>query len=74
MTPDHASLSQHPAPQRDEVSVLESTFGLLGGPAAWFAQVCVGYALASWPCFPREKHHLLPEPGYAWTSTALLAV
>jgi len=74
MTADHAALSHHPAPHRDQASVFESTFGLLGGPAAWFAQVCVGYALASWPCFPHEKRQLLPEPGYAWTSPTVLTI
>jgi len=74
MTADHASMSHHPAPHRDQVSVFESAFGLLGGPAAWFAQLCAGYAMASWPCFPREEHRVVPEPGYAWTWTAVVAV
>jgi hypothetical protein len=74
MTADHASLSHHPAPHRGQVSAFESAFGLLGGPGAWFAQLCAGYAMASWPCFPREQHRLLPEPGYAWTWTAIVVV
>jgi hypothetical protein len=74
MTADHASLSRHPAAHRDEVSPLESAFGLLGGPGAWFAQLCAGYAMASWPCFPLEEHHLLPQPGYAWTWGAIVVV
>jgi hypothetical protein len=73
MTADHASLSHHPAPHRDQVCAFESAFGLLGGPGAWFAQLCAGYAMASWPCFPQDEHRFLPEPGYAWTWTAIVA-
>jgi hypothetical protein len=74
MTADHASLSQHPAPDRGQVSAFESVFGLLGGPGAWFAQLCAGYSLASWPCFPLEEHRLLPQPGYAWTWGAIVVI
>ena len=74
MTAEPAALTNHPAPHRDPVSAFESVFGLLGGPAAWFAQLCAGYAMASWPCFPREEHHILPEPDYAWTWAAIVAV
>jgi len=74
MTAEPASLTNHPAPRRDQVSAFESVFGLLGGPGAWFAQLCAGYAMASWPCFPHEEHHILPEAGYAWTWAAIVAV
>jgi Na+/melibiose symporter-like transporter len=74
MTAEPASLPNHPAPHRDQVSAFESVFGLLGGPGAWFAQLCAGYAMASWPCFPREEHRILPEAGYAWTWAAIVAV
>jgi hypothetical protein len=30
--------------------------------------------MASWPCFPREEHRILPEAGYAWTWAAIVAV
>jgi hypothetical protein len=74
MTAETASVTNHPAPHRDRVSAFESTFGLLGGPGAWFAQLCAGYAMASWPCFPRDEHRILPEAGYAWTWSAIVAV
>jgi hypothetical protein len=70
----HASLSHHPAPHRGRVSLVESVFGLLGGPGAWFIQLCTGYALASWPCFPMDERRLLPLPNYAWTLQADIAV
>ncbi len=74
MTAESGSLTDHPAPHRDQVSGFESVFGLLGGPGAWFAQLCAGYAMASWPCFPREEHRFLPEAGFAWTWAAIVAV
>jgi hypothetical protein len=49
-------------------------FGLWGGPAAWFLQLCAGYALASWPCFPQDTRRLAPLVGYGWTTSALVAV
>lgn len=45
------TLTHHPAPHRDRVMNIESAFGLLGGPAGWFLQLCAGFALASGPCF-----------------------
>jgi hypothetical protein len=74
MNADNATLSRHPAPHRHRVSAFESAFGLLGGPGAWFVQLCAGYAMASWPCFPRDEHRFLPEPAYAWTWSAIVAV
>jgi hypothetical protein len=73
MNVDHDSLSHHPAPHREQVSILASAFGLLAGPLAWFIQVCAGYAMASWPCFPGEQRNLLPPPGYGWTWSAIIA-
>jgi hypothetical protein len=74
MTADPGSLSHHPAPHRDKVSAFEGAFGLLGGPAAWFVQLCAGYGMASWPCFPLDEHHVLPLSGYAWTWAAIVAI
>jgi hypothetical protein len=74
MTADHASLSHHPAPHRDKVSGIESLFGLLGGPLAWFVQLCAGYIMASWPCFPLEQHRIVPQSGYTWTGEAIVVV
>jgi len=74
MNADPTSLSPHPAPQRDRVSLLDSAFGLLGGPLAWFIQICAGYTLASWPCFPEEQRYLAPRAGYGWTGSAIISV
>jgi hypothetical protein len=64
-------LSRHPAPHRERASVAQLTFGLLAGPAAWFGQLCAGFPLSSWPCFPRDQHVLAPLTGYEWTWAAV---
>jgi hypothetical protein len=74
MSTDHASLSHHPAPHRHRVSAAESLFGLAGGPLAWFVQLCAGYAMASWPCFPLDEHLHLPLNSYAWTWAAIVVI
>jgi hypothetical protein len=45
-------------------------FGLLGGPAAWFGQLCAGFALSSWPCFPNDQLMRVPISGFSWTGNA----
>jgi hypothetical protein len=45
-------------------------FGVVGGPIAWYAQLCAGYALASSPCF--ADGHLIPSAS-AWTWSAMVA-
>jgi hypothetical protein len=49
-----------------------SAFGILGGPLAWFLQMCAGYALASWPCFPKNHRMVAPLPDYDWTFPAMI--
>jgi hypothetical protein len=74
MTPRATSIDSNAAPHRDRVSSLESTFGLLGGPLAWFFQLCSGYALSSWPCFPNDYRRLAPLNEYAWTWSAIVVI
>lgn len=71
MSVDHATLSHHPAPHRDRVSSVEVAFGLLGGPVAWFGQLCAGFALSSWPCFPNDQLLRTPAPAFSWTWNAI---
>jgi hypothetical protein len=72
MIPDDAALTHHPAPQRHRVAMFESVFGLIGAPLAWLLQLDVGYALASWPCFPKDQRGLVPVAGFAWTWPAMI--
>ena len=67
MNVDQASLRPHHTPRSDITPVWQLTFGLLGGPAAWFIQLCGGFSLSTWPCFPGEQR--LPAPALAWAWT-----
>ena len=51
-----------------------SAFGVLGGPAAWFVQLCGGYLLASGPCFPGSVRYLAPPHSQSWTWPALMVL
>jgi hypothetical protein len=72
MSAQHEGLSRHPAPHRHRVAALESIFGLLGAPLAWLLQLDAAYAMASWPCFPKDHRQPLPDAAFAWTAPAML--
>lgn len=74
MSATHTALSQEPPSHPGRVSAVAGIFGLLGGPLAWFAQLCAGYALASWACFPKDQRRLVPADAYAWTWNAMIVV
>lgn len=74
MSVPHSALIA-PLPQRERRAArLASAFGLLGGPAAWYMQLCAGYVLASGPCFPHDVRRPTPLDGFAWTWPALVAI
>jgi hypothetical protein len=72
MTIDDAALNHPPALRPHRWATVENVFGLIGGPLAWFVQLNVGFALASWPCFPKDQRGLLPAAGLAWTWPAMI--
>jgi len=76
MNVDQASLRNHHTPRNWINPVWQLTFGLLGGPAAWFMQLCAGFALSSWPCFPGDQRLVAPALAWAWTrpATAVIAL
>ncbi|MGA8707084.1 MAG: hypothetical protein WB646_08870 [Steroidobacteraceae bacterium] len=74
MSADHAALGQHPAPQRARVTAANAAFGVVAGPAAWFIEVCGGYALASAPCYSRAQRGLAPLANLSWTWPAMIAL
>lgn len=47
---------------------------LFAAPLAWFAQLNIGYALATEPCFPTDQRLLAPDPRWAWTHGGLFAL
>ncbi len=51
-----------------------ATFGLLGGPLAWFAQLLVGSTLASAPCFPHDQRLLAPPAPWSWTHAGIVGM
>jgi len=46
---------EHPSPHRDRVSTPSQLIGLAIGPAAWAAQLEIGYGLSSYACFPQDR-------------------
>ena len=72
MTATPSNLRQDSAPQAQHVKAHESLFGLLGGPIAWYLQLCGGYALASEPCFRAGHRTLAPPPSMLWTWAAMI--
>ena len=74
MTDDRSLLSHHPAPKGDELSPRMIAFLLYTGPLAWFAQLCIGMMLTSWPCFPGMERLGSPLKGYEWTRPAALLI
>jgi hypothetical protein len=51
MTADTHPMNPHVALHGERLRLAERFFGVFGGPAAWFIQLCAGYGLASQPCF-----------------------
>lgn len=47
---------------------------LYTGPLAWLAQLCIGAALTSWPCFPKTERLIAPLAGYRWTYALAIAL
>lgn len=55
-------LTRHPSPERRKVSRSALAFAVLGGPAAWYAQLNINYGLTAAPCFPGPQRNLaLPD-------------
>jgi hypothetical protein len=44
----------------------------IGGPLAWYVQLCCGYALASQPCFSGGRRLTEPMPALQWTWPAMV--
>jgi predicted histidine transporter YuiF (NhaC family) len=61
-----------PAPHANRVAPYGLFFGLLGGPLAWYLQLCAGYALASQPCFRDGLRMAEPMHAAQWTWTAMI--
>ena len=74
MSQDPGQRDQHPAPHRGRVSIVASLASLIAGPAAWVAQLVIGYGLSSLACFPHDvPFQTSPPPGWA-NEAAILAL
>ncbi len=67
MTAEPRGPSHHPAPSGDTLSTARAAFLLFTGPLAWFAQLCIGYGLLSWACFPYDIRLGQPLTGFEGT-------
>jgi len=78
MSPRDTALTHHPAPHRDRVMNWESAFGLFGGPAGWFLQLCAGFALATESCFataPRVRLRSdIAASDWAWPTLIVISI
>lgn len=74
MSRDSSALSHHPAPHADRLPAASAAFMLFTGPLAWFLQLCAGFMLLSWPCYPGNHRLADPLAGYGWTRLAALLI
>jgi hypothetical protein len=51
-----------------------AVFGVVGGPGAWYLQLCIGDWLANGPCFSNRERYLAPSHALAWTGPALIVL
>ncbi|HXR93975.1 MAG TPA: hypothetical protein VN750_27220 [Steroidobacteraceae bacterium] len=71
----HPTFLHRSAPSNGErIGWLALAFALIGGPGAWFMQICAGYMLANGPCFPHESRRIVPPHAFGWTWPALIAL
>lgn len=47
---------------------------LFAGPLAWFAELNIGYVLATQPCFATDQRLSAPAPDAAWTHAGLFGL
>lgn len=60
-----------PTPQRRTAT---GAIVLFAGPVAWFAELNIGYVLATEPCFPTDQRLAVPAPAWAWTHAGLFGL
>ena len=66
-------LSVNASPRTPALGV-RRLFSVVGGPAAWYLQLCVGDWLASGPCFPGNQRLQSPPQALIWTGPASIGL
>jgi hypothetical protein len=74
MTPDHTYPAGHPQPTPARIPMLAAAFGLVGGPLAWFLELCGDYSLTSWSCFPKDHRGVTPLEGVGWSGPMMIGL
>jgi hypothetical protein len=75
-----ATTDTHPETFRDAppgsgaIDLVALFFSLGAGPAAWFLQLVVNYALDSIACFPHDFPRTHPLPGLEWVDTGRIVI
>lgn len=72
MSRDPGIPGRHPAPEADRLPTALALFLLFGGALAWWAQLCIGYGLSSWACYPHGVP--LETPVVDWSRGVTIAL
>ncbi len=68
------SLSEHPAPHRERVSLWALFYGMFAAPIVWSGQLMVTYAFVAHGCYPGDVPHAQSQPPLTWAWTGVLVV
>jgi hypothetical protein len=68
------SETQHPAPQRGNVSTVALLGALFAGPVVWGLQLIINYSLAAHACYPGDMPLHDVAPGFHSARTIILLV
>ena len=74
MSSPELSAAEHRVPHAARANIISILFSVFAGPAAWFVQLCAGYALASAPCFNAGERLSAPVEALRWTAPAMIAI
>jgi hypothetical protein len=68
------SLSHHPAPHRDRVSLTAILYGLFAAPIGWAGHLMLNYGLVTHACYPGRIPLARVDSGAGWAGPLVLAI
>jgi hypothetical protein len=68
------SLSRHPAPHRERVTLWAILYGLFIGAIVWAGHLMLNYGLATRACYPGETPLARQDSGAGWAGPLVLAI